>query len=71
MIPEKWYGKSKFTNIGGFYTSGILNGRGKVEYQSGLVIEGLFLNGYLEGCVVGKCMRGEGGTPRPAPRVEK
>ena len=35
---------------------GVLNGRGKVEYQSGLVIEGLFLNGYLEGSVVGKCM---------------
>ena len=44
--------------IGGFYTSGILNGRGKVEFLDGMVLEGVFVNGYLEGYVVGKCLNG-------------
>ena len=48
--------------IGGYYTSGILDGRGKVEFLDGMVIEGLFKNGYLEGCVVGKTWSGGDGV---------
>ena len=44
--------------ISGFYEDGVLTGRGRVEYKSGLVVEGMFLKGYLEGFVVGQCMYG-------------
>ena len=45
-------------SISGFYISGILTGRGRVEYKSGLVLEGIFVAGYLEGFVESKCCYG-------------
>jgi hypothetical protein len=45
-------------SICGFYSAGVLEGGGRVEWVDGRVLEGFFIDGYLEGFYTAKCNHG-------------